>query len=114
MIITTHPVYETKATGEQFIQCTYKDEPCGCKIIGGGTLQQPLAIKYCEKHEPINVAILKEKLELALLDIKEGKDKLHRRNVLCNARTKEVKLLKESVTILEQRLRDAEYRLTHR
>lgn len=30
---------------------TYASQPCGCEIIGNGTLPHPLAIKRCAKHE---------------------------------------------------------------
>ena len=36
--------------GEQFIMATYTQQPCGCKITGGGTLQRPLTIEYCPTH----------------------------------------------------------------
>ena len=28
----------------------YKNEVCGCKIVGCGTLQFPLAIQFCDEH----------------------------------------------------------------
>lgn len=30
--------------------CTYRTHKCGCEIIGNGTLQNPLEIKFCNKH----------------------------------------------------------------
>lgn len=48
--VTQYPVIEAE-NGEQFIQCCYRDRKCGCKIVGGGTLQQPLEIKFCKTHK---------------------------------------------------------------
>ena len=31
--------------------CSYKASKCGCRIIGNGTLQNPLEIKFCNKHK---------------------------------------------------------------
>lgn len=31
--------------------CNYKVHKCGCEIIGNGTLQNPLEIKFCNKHK---------------------------------------------------------------
>ena len=30
--------------------CCYNEPSCGCKIVGCGTLQFPLTIQYCTKH----------------------------------------------------------------
>ena len=30
---------------------TYRAHKCGCEIIGNGTLQNPLEIKFCDKHK---------------------------------------------------------------
>lgn len=29
---------------------THVDPPCGCRIVGCGTLQFPLTIEFCKKH----------------------------------------------------------------
>lgn len=34
--------------------------PCGCEIIGNGTLPHPIAIKYCDRHGMIKVAAASE------------------------------------------------------
>ncbi len=31
--------------------CAFNSPKCGCEIIGNGTLQFPLSIKYCKKHK---------------------------------------------------------------
>lgn len=31
-----------------------QNKPCGCKIIGNGTLPHPLGIQFCEKHEALS------------------------------------------------------------
>lgn len=31
-------------------ESTYVHPPCGCKVIGNGSLQYPLTIKFCERH----------------------------------------------------------------
>ena len=37
-------------SGEPGLQATFKVQPCGCKIVGNGTLPHPLDIEYCPKH----------------------------------------------------------------
>jgi len=34
-----------------FMNCVTTNSPCGCEIIGHGTLQFPLKIKFCKKHQ---------------------------------------------------------------
>ena len=29
----------------------YRTYPCGCKVIGNGTLQFPVSIQFCNKHK---------------------------------------------------------------
>lgn len=29
----------------------YKSAPCGCKVVGDGTLPSPLTVQFCEKHK---------------------------------------------------------------
>lgn len=47
---------------EPFIQAVYAGQPCGCQIIGNGTLPHPLDIKRCAKHDaaPEMLAELRE------------------------------------------------------
>lgn len=33
--------------------CVYKEPTCGCKIAGNGTLQFPLEVKFCNKHQAL-------------------------------------------------------------
>jgi hypothetical protein len=33
------------------VQATYAGQPCGCQIVGNGTLQHPLDVKRCPTHE---------------------------------------------------------------
>lgn len=33
------------------MNCVQRDSKCGCTIIGNGTLQFPLMIKHCKKHQ---------------------------------------------------------------
>ena len=40
----------TTDAGEQFVSGVYQLGNCGCKINGGGTLQQPIRIEYCPMH----------------------------------------------------------------
>jgi len=35
---------------EPFVECTYEGHPCGCRIVGSGTLRSPLDIRYCATH----------------------------------------------------------------
>lgn len=39
-----------KVKSGAFLQCTYKTQPCGCQIIGDGSLLDPLDIERCKKH----------------------------------------------------------------
>ena len=32
------------------VDCTLAPQPCGCRIVGNGTLPHPLDIKRCPKH----------------------------------------------------------------
>ena len=59
--IHTLTVFETD-DGQQFVGGTYTNIPCGCKVVGGGTLQQPLAIEFCAMHQtaPDLLAALRE------------------------------------------------------
>lgn len=42
---------EMDEKGEAFLSnCCYNEKKCGCKIVGNGTLQNPLEIKFCSKH----------------------------------------------------------------
>ena len=34
-----------------FVQATYAAQPCGCEIIGNGTIPHPLDVKRCAMHE---------------------------------------------------------------
>lgn len=34
--------------------CVMNEPECGCEIIGNGTLQFPLTIKFCAKHKYIS------------------------------------------------------------
>lgn len=34
----------------------YQDHECGCKVTGNGTLQHPLAIKFCDLH-PVKIEL---------------------------------------------------------
>ena len=43
----THLYYSGE---EPFVQATYRDHGCGCRIVGNGTLPHPLAIKWCPEH----------------------------------------------------------------
>lgn len=36
---------------EPFLQCTYAQPACGCKIVGAGTLPHPLRIEWCALHK---------------------------------------------------------------
>lgn len=56
------------------LNCTVKPYPCGCEVIGDGTLQHPIAISYCTMHGPgdvpENMSNIKKLEEMAeLLDI---------------------------------------------
>lgn len=38
-------------TGQGFLLgATHAATPCGCRVIGNGTLTHPLAIQFCAKH----------------------------------------------------------------
>lgn len=40
--------------GEAFIEgATLADLPCGCKVTGNGTLQFPLTVRPCAKHNDL-------------------------------------------------------------
>lgn len=49
------PSFARKEMDEQgnasLSNCNYKIHKCGCDIIGNGTLQNPLEIKFCNKHK---------------------------------------------------------------
>lgn len=43
---------EMDKNGVAFLSnCCYKEPECGCKIIGNGTLPNPLEIEFCDKHK---------------------------------------------------------------
>ena len=107
MFITRYPVIQADKTGEQFIQCAYEESPCGCKVIGGGTLQQPLKIKYCEKHDPIKVAILTENLTFT-------KAKLHKAQETISKRNAQIKRLKKEVQECYAEIAQLIYKINNR
>lgn len=49
------PSFAKKEMDEQgnayLSNCVHKTHKCGCEIIGNGTLQNPLEIKFCKKHK---------------------------------------------------------------
>lgn len=46
----SHNFHHSTDGKEGFIQCTYRNPACGCRVIGAGTLQHPLTIEYCVGH----------------------------------------------------------------
>lgn len=34
--------------------CVHETHKCGCEIVGNGTIQFPLSIKFCKKHKKVN------------------------------------------------------------
>jgi len=43
---------EMDEQGNAFLSnCCHNEPKCGCKIIGNGTLQNPLGIEFCSKHK---------------------------------------------------------------
>ncbi len=53
--LTTYPLNLRAVISDNgepaLIGATYKTYKCGCDIIGNGTLQFPLSIKFCSKHQ---------------------------------------------------------------
>ena len=39
--------------GEQWTNAVMERTDCGCKIVGGGTCQQPLKIEFCPLHAAV-------------------------------------------------------------
>lgn len=56
--LTTFPSYRRAMMsdkGEPYLMdCVTTPSSCGCEIIGHGTLQFPLKIKFCNKHQQPN------------------------------------------------------------
>jgi hypothetical protein len=50
-----YPSFARKEMGEDgetaLSNCSYRTNPCGCRIKGCGTLQFPLSIEYCVTHK---------------------------------------------------------------
>lgn len=51
-LITQLPVREAE-NGVLFLQACHRVQPCGCEVIGAGTLTSMLDIKFCHTHAAV-------------------------------------------------------------
>jgi hypothetical protein len=53
----SYPSFASKSMGEDgtptLTEATYQNSPCGCRVVGAGTLQFPLTVRHCERHADI-------------------------------------------------------------
>ena len=74
-------VLPEQGTGH-LLNCTFATQPCGCKIIGNGTIPHPLEIEWCPKHAAAPDLLAACEAMLAAMDGSNYgyRDEMRRRN----------------------------------
>lgn len=52
--VVTRLVVREDSDGKTFLEACHKIQPCGCEVVGSGTLQDLLDIKFCPTHAAVS------------------------------------------------------------